>query len=178
MNTSEKRKQHLEKHGFKPMADEAMVKKVLGVKLPQDMYVQVRERSGGNVSNWIREAIALRREARKTRSSLRSLLLLNIMNQDTVLSLIVTFDGEKYRASLNIPNSYFSVASTPMRAIISWVIGVKKGIEKYENGEVTLDYFVERLGISREFAIELLEKETWIETINNKVRLEELYKNQ
>lgn len=92
-----------------------------------------------------------------------------------LLELVISFDGEFYCASLDIPNSYTARADTPLRAMMSWICGVQDGIKKYRLGKIEFGYFIERLGIPSEVAHELLDKEQVFMLDGQRSKLDKLY---
>lgn len=96
--------------------------------------------------------------------------------QDILFQLAISFDGEKYYAALDIPNSYRASGNTPLRAIMMWVSGVQAGIRRYREGEITFDYFVNRLGIPEEIARQILDNEEILQLSDQRVKLDRLFK--
>ncbi len=95
---------------------------------------------------------------------------------DILFQLAISFDGEKYYAALDIPNSYRASGNTPLRAVMNWVFGIQHGIKRYREGEITFEYFVARLGIPEEIARQILDNEEILQLSDQRVKLDRLYK--
>lgn len=55
MALSEKRKKHLEEHGYKALGKKPLVRKAVAVKLPEDLYEHVRAQP--NMNQWLIAAV-------------------------------------------------------------------------------------------------------------------------
>ena len=73
-------------------------------------------------------------------------------------------------------NSYKSFGISVLSAVMSWAAGVKSGVRQHTNDEITYNYFVERLGVTEELALKLLENEKALTMGSVRSQLDLLYK--
>ena len=95
---------------------------------------------------------------------------------DTLFQLVISFDGTKFYASLDIPNSYKASGNTPLQAVSKWVCGVQYGVMRYRDGEIGFDYFVNRLRIPEEIARQILDNEEILQLSDQRLKLDRLFK--
>ncbi|OWY64073.1 hypothetical protein B7486_49275 [cyanobacterium TDX16] len=98
-------------------------------------------------------------------------------NSEILFQLVVKKDGDKYTAS-TLSGSYSVTSSSPIDAVMNWGFRVRDGIKKYRNGEITFEYFRQRLGVSEAEAKSILDSQEIIELSDERLKLDHLLKNE
>jgi len=95
---------------------------------------------------------------------------------EILFQLLVKKEGDKYTAS-TLSGSYSVTSSSPIDAVLSWGFQVREGIKKYRNGEITLEYFTSRLGVSEAEARLILDSQEVIELTDERLELDRLFQD-
>ena len=97
-------------------------------------------------------------------------------NCEILFQLVVKKDGDKYTAS-TLSGSYSVASSSPIDAVINWGFRVREGIKRYRNGEISLEYFTRRLGVSEAEARLILDSQEIIELSDERFKLDRLFQD-
>lgn len=95
-------------------------------------------------------------------------------NSEILFQLVVKRDGDKYAAS-TLSGSYTVTSSSPIDAVMNWGFRVREGIKRYRNGEITFEYFMQRLGVSEAEARAILDSQEIIELSDERLKLDRLF---
>ncbi|MBD2309551.1 hypothetical protein H6G17_29360 [Chroococcidiopsis sp. FACHB-1243] len=98
-------------------------------------------------------------------------------NSEILFQLVVKKDGDKYTAS-TLSGSYSVTSSSPIDAVMNWSFRVRDGIKKYRNGEITFEYFMQRLGVSEAEARLILDSQEIIELSDERLQLDRLLRDK
>ena len=101
------------------------------------------------------------------------------MSDDSLIlfQLVVKKDGDKYTAS-TLSGGYTVTSSSPIDAVMNWGFRLREGIKRYRNGEITFEYFTQRLGVSEAEARLILEgSQEIIELTDERLKLDRLFQD-
>ena len=98
-------------------------------------------------------------------------------NCEIIFQLVVKKAGDKYIAS-TLSGSYSVTSNSPIDAVMNWGYRVREGIKRYRNGEMTLEYFRQRLGVSEAEARLILDNQEIIELSDERLKLDRLFKGE
>ena len=96
---------------------------------------------------------------------------------EVIFQLVVKKEGDKYTAS-TLSGSYSVTSSSPIDAVMNWGFRVREGIKRYRNGEITFEYFTQRLGVSEAEARLILNSQEIIELTDERVKLDRLFQDE
>lgn len=91
--------------------------------------------------------------------------------------LVVKLDGDKYTAS-TLSGGYTVTSSSPIDAVMNWGFRVREAIKRYRNGEITFEYFRQRLSMSEAEARSLLNSQEIIQLTDERWQLDRLFKQE
>jgi len=98
-------------------------------------------------------------------------------NCEILFQLVVQKDGDKYTAS-TLSGTYTVTSSSPIDAVMNWGFRVREGIKRYRNGEITFEYFIQRLGVSEAEARLILDTQEILELSDQRLKLDSLFKDE
>lgn len=94
-----------------------------------------------------------------------------------LFQLVVKKDGDKYMAS-TLCGSYSVTSNSPIDAVMNWGFRVREGIKRYRDGEITFEYFIQRLGVSEAEARLILDSQEILQLSDERLKLDSLFKDE
>ena len=98
-------------------------------------------------------------------------------NSEIKIQLVIKKDDDRYMASAG-SGSYTVTFNSPIDAVRNWGFRVRDGIKKYRNGEITIEYFTQRLGVSEAEARLILDTQEIIELSDERLQLDRLLRDK
>ncbi|PSB41805.1 hypothetical protein C7B80_29570 [Cyanosarcina cf. burmensis CCALA 770] len=90
-----------------------------------------------------------------------------------------TSQGRQSQYTDNILSGSYSVISkSPIDAVMNWGFQVREGIKKYHNGEISFEYFMQRLGVSEAEARTRLDTQEIIKLSDERLQLDRLLRDK